>query len=216
MRTVRWMTSGLAILALLPALGTAQESSRPFQNSWFWGAKAGVMTFSTTEVSNHVAPSFGIDMLITRSKGGLYIAGEQWYFTSTSAVQDNAGNAYRVAIKDMRRYTAAALAFPVEWGPLRPYGGVGFSMNLIQHTGLMDEPTDPLVTPGLNSEIANTRDRIAFIAMAGLQAQMARFSLFGQVTYQPSAANFLLNGRSVYMLEGGIRYNFGTSIDRPE
>jgi len=32
----------------------------------------------------------------------------------------------------------------------------------------------------------------------------------------PSAANFLLNGRSTYMLEGGIRYNVGSSIDRPE
>lgn len=215
MRTVRWMTSGLAFVALLPAVG-ASQTSRPFQDSWFWGAKAGLMTFSTTTVSNHVAPTFGIDMLVTRSKGGLYIAGEQSFFNTTSAVQDNSGTNYRVAIKDMRRYTAAALAFPVNWHGLRPYGGVGFSMNLIQHIGLIDQPADPLLLPQVTSRMDDEKDRISFIAMGGLQAAIKRFSLFGQVTYMPSAANFLLNGRATYMLEGGIRYNFGTSIDRPD
>lgn len=215
MRTVRWMTSGLALVALLPAVGAAQ-SSRPFQNSWFWGATAGVMTFSTSAVTNHLAPTFGIDMMITRNKGGLYIAGEQGFFNTMSAVEGSDGNAYRVAIQDMRRYTAAAMAFPVAWGGLRPYGGIGFSMNLIQHIGLVDQPSDPLMTPQVTSEMDNEKDRISFVAIAGLQAAIKNFSLFGQVTYMPSAANFLLNGRATYMLQGGIRYNFGTSIDRPE
>ncbi|HEY7876598.1 MAG TPA: hypothetical protein VIC55_00155 [Gemmatimonadaceae bacterium] len=215
MRTVRWMTSGLALVALLPAVGAAQ-SSRPFQDSWFWGAKAGLMTFSTTTVSNHVAPTFGIDMLVTRNKGGLYISGEQDFFNTTSAVQDNTGNNYRVAIHDMRRYTAAAMAFPVNWGGLRPYAGIGFSMNLIQHIGLIDQPVDPLLVPQVTSQMDNQKDRISFVAIGGLQAAIKNFSLFGQVTYMPSAANFLLNGRATYMLEGGIRYNFGTSVDRPD
>ena len=215
MRTVRWMASGLALAALLPAVGAAQ-SNRPFQDSWFWGAKAGVMTFSTTTVSNHIAPSIGFDMIVTRSKGGLYISGEQDFFNTTSAVTDNQGNSYRVAVKDMRRYSAAALAFPVQWGALRPYGGVGFSMNLIQQVGQIDQPADPLLEPQINDQLQNDRDRISFMALAGLQASYRRFSLFGQVTYMPSAANFLLNGRSTYMLEGGIRYNVGSSIDRPE
>ncbi len=215
MRTVRWMTSGLALVALLPAVGAAQ-SNRPFQDSWFWGAKAGLMTFSTTTVSNHVAPSIGFDMIVTRSKGGLYISGEQDFFNTTSGVTDNQGNTYRVAMKDMRRYSAAALAFPVQWGGLRPYGGVGFSLNLIQQVGQIDQPVDPLLEPSISDQLQNDRDRISFIALAGLQALIRRFSLFGQVTYMPTAANFLLNGRATYMIEGGIRYNFGTSIDRPE
>jgi len=214
MRTVRWMTSGLALVALLPAVGAAQ-SSRPFKDSWFWGAKAGIMTFSTMAVSNRVAPSIGFDWLVTRNRGGLYIAGEQFLFNSTAAVQDNAGTQYRVAIRDMRRYTAAALAFPVEWGSVRPYGGVGFSMNLIRRVALIDQPTDSTMAVVVNSELANQKDRVSFIVMAGLQAQYRRFSIFGQATYMPAAQDFLLSGRSTYLLEGGIRYNVGSAIDQP-
>src|ERR671939_545991 len=107
MRTVRWMTSGLALVALLPAVGAAQ-STRHFNDSWFWGAKFGLMNFATTP-------------------GGLYVSAEQAFFDKPSSVQDNAGNSYAVAIKDMRRFSVAPLAFPAAYGALHPYAGVGFS-----------------------------------------------------------------------------------------
>lgn len=214
MRTVRWMASGLALLMLLPAVGAAQ-SSRLFQDSWFWGAKFGVMSYSTAAQKNSTAAAIGAEWLITRSSGALYIAGEQSFFNATSAVQDNASvpNTYRVAIKDMRRYTAAALAFPVAWGTLRPYGGAGFSLNLIQHADLADPVADTTQSAVVSQRIADQKDRISFITMAGLQAQYRRVSLFGQLTFMPAKENFLLNGRATYLLETGVRYNFGTSVD---
>ncbi|HEU4643101.1 MAG TPA: hypothetical protein VFS44_11650 [Gemmatimonadaceae bacterium] len=216
MRTVRWLASGLALVALLPAVGAAQ-SSRLFKNSWFWGAKVGLMSYSTAAQKNSTAASIGAEWLITRSRGALYVAGEQAFFDATSAVQDNASapNAYRVSIKDMRRYTAAALAFPVAWGTLRPYAGVGFSLNLIQHATLADPVADTAQLVVVQNRIANQKDRIAFITMAGVQAQYRRVSLFGQLTYMPAKENFLLNGRTTYMLESGVRYNFGSSVDQP-
>jgi hypothetical protein len=216
MRTVRWLTSGLALAALLPSVGAAQ-SSRLFEDSWFWGAKFGLMSYSTTAQGNSTAPAIGAEWLITRSRGALYVAGEQAFFNATSSVQDRSPtpNTYRVAVKDMQRFTAAALAFPVAWGTLRPYGGVGFSMNLIQHATLMDPVNDAQQEPVVNAMIGDEKDRVSFITMAGIQGQYRRISLFGQVTYMPSKANFLLNGRTTYILEGGVRYNFGSSIDRP-
>jgi hypothetical protein len=63
-------------------------------------------------------------------------------------------------------------------------------------------------------QLDRQKDRVSFITMAGIQAQYQRVSLFGQVTYMPAKADFLLNGRSTYILEAGIRYNFGASKER--
>lgn len=213
MRTVRLLTSGLALAALVPSLGAAQ-SSRLFENSWFWGAKGGVMSFSTQADGNTAAPLVGAEWLITRTHGALYISGDQAFFNATSSVQDRVGQQYRVAMRDMRRYTAAALAFPVAWGTVRPYGGVGFSLNNIQRTSLIDTPASDSSTLDVLSQIDRQKDRVSFITMAGIQAQYQRISLFGQVTYMPAKSAFLLNGRSTYILEAGVRYNFSSSRER--
>src|ERR671924_725395 len=119
MRTVRWMTSGLALVALLPAVGAAQ-SARHFNDSWFWGAKFGLMNFATTTAGTSTAPVIGAEWLITRTRGGLYLSAEQAFFDKTSTVQDNVGNSYAVAIEDMRRYAISALAFPGDFSTFHP------------------------------------------------------------------------------------------------
>lgn len=214
MRTVRWLTSGLALAALVPSLSAAQSSSRLFENSWFWGVKGGVMSFSTEADGNTAAPLAGVEWLITRTHGALYLSGEQSFFKATSSVQDRFGQDYRVAIRDMRRYTAAALAFPVTWGTVRPYGGVGFSLNNIQRASLVDVPSTDTSSADVAAQLAQQKDRVSFITMAGIQGQYQRVSLFGQVTYMPAKSAFLLNGRSTYIFEAGIRYNFGSSRQR--
>ena len=214
MRTVRWLTSALALAALVPSLGAAQTSSRLFENSWFWGVKGGVMSFSTEVDGNTAAPLVGVEWLITRTHGALYISGEQSFFKATSSVQDRFGQDYRVAMRDMRRYTAAALAFPVAWGTVRPYGGVGFSLNNIQRVALVDVPATDTSTIDVAGQLNQQKDRISFITMAGIQAQYQRVSLFGQVTYMPAKSAFLFNGRSTYILEAGVRYNFSSSKER--
>jgi hypothetical protein len=213
MRTVRWMSSVLALVALTPTVSAAQ-SNRLFQDAWFWGAKAGLMNFSTG-LENKTAPLIGAEWLITRSKAGLYLSAEQAFFTATGYVFDGNGQQVNVGLKDSRRYTAALLAFPVNWGSLRPYGGVGLSLNLIQHATVdQSQITDPDQEDVVAQAVHDERDRAAFIIMGGAQAQYRRFSVFGQATYMPARANFFFSGRSTYILEAGIRYNVGSSIDK--
>lgn len=211
MRTLRQITAGIALTALLPAVGAAQQSSRLFDNSWFWGAKVGIMSYSTVGSGSSTAPTLGAEWLITRHKGALYLAADQAFFTATSSVMDSQGNSYAVGIKNMRRFTAALLAFPKAFGTVRPYGGIGLAINLIGDANLTDPNVDPNVAPALQQEISDQKDRAAFLTMVGVQAQYNRVSLFGQGTYMASKANFLLNGRATYFLEAGIRYNFGSS-----
>ncbi|NUR19582.1 MAG: hypothetical protein HOQ12_08640, partial [Gemmatimonadaceae bacterium] len=47
MRSNLRLLAGLALIALAPRVGAAQEG-RLFKDSWFFGAKAGNMTYWTT------------------------------------------------------------------------------------------------------------------------------------------------------------------------
>jgi hypothetical protein len=200
MRTVRWLTSGFALVSLLPAVSAAQSSStRVFEDSWFWGAKAGLVSFSTSGGGSKAAPSFGAEWLITRSRGALYLSGEQAIFKTRATVRDENGTPYTANISNLRRYTAALLAFPTAWGALRPYGGAGLSMNLVR------SPSGPTVPEAFDDRRSST----SFLLMAGTQAQYRRISIFGQATFMP-ARNSLFN-RPVYIFESGLRYNFSAS-----
>jgi hypothetical protein len=203
MRTVRWLSLGLALATVLPSVAMAQEG-RLFKNAWFWGAKGGFTSFSTDRVKNAVAPSLGVEWLITRSRGGLYASYDQAFFNEETVVFTQAYGPHTIRMENMRRVT------------LRPYGGVGLALNFIQNVS----PVDPFTSADQETLVArramDTKDRAAFIVMAGVQLQYLRFSAFGQASVMPAQARFMMNSRPVYHLEGGIRWNVGSSIDRPD
>jgi hypothetical protein len=219
MRTLRLVASGLALVALYPAMGWSQSQpgeGRGFKDSWFWGAKTGLLSFSTVASGSAWAPLIGADWLITRSRGALYVSLDQAFFDERSALVDQQGNVFEIGMRDMRRFTVAALAFPVRYGGIRPYAGLGLSMNFIQSASTITPVDDPATASLLREAIDDQKDRASIVFMGGAQWQYRRFSLFGQATYMPSRDRFLLNDRSSYLLEGGIRVNLGTSIERPK
>ena len=219
MRTVRLVASGLALVALLPAAGESQSQpggARGFKDSWYWGAKTGLLSFSTVTSGSAWAPLIGAEWLITRSRGALYVSLDQSFFDETTGLVDQQGNAFQIGIEDLRRFTAAGLAFPVTWGALRPYAGVGLSINFIQRAAPLTAVEDPATDARLREAIDDQKDRASIVFMGGVQGEYRRFVLFGQATYMPSRDRFLLNDRSTYLLETGVRFNFGTSIERPQ
>jgi hypothetical protein len=218
MRTLRFLVAGAATLAALPSAGHAQDG-RLFENSWFWGAKAGIMSFGTTRVSHAPAPMIGGEWLITRKQGALYLSFDQAFFSQTSTFTvfdaDTTGT-YALTqpgvanIDNMRRFTVAAMGFPAQFGMLRPYFGVGFALNFISSAVQTSGPRTDLS----ESSLKDVQSRGAPIFIGGLQAQYARFSVFGQGSMMPAKRRFLLNNQQTYFLEGGIRYNVGSSIER--
>lgn len=212
MRTIRWLAAACAV-AMLPAAVHAQ-SFRGFTDSWFWGAKAGITSFSTSQVENVTAPLVGAEWLITRTRFGLYIAGDQAFFTETSGIEDFTGGEYVIEIKDLRRVTIAGLFFPKALESLRPYAGLGMAINWIGDAVPTGNFQSSLEAQYVNREVSERRDRASFVFMLGVQGQMGRVAPFGQVTMQPSHTGFLLNDRSTYFLEGGIRINAGSSRER--
>jgi hypothetical protein len=212
MRTFRWLAAACAV-AMLPA-ATAAQTFRAFDNSWFWGAKAGVASFETSVSGNKVAPLVGGEWLITRTRFGLYIAGDQAFFTEESGIDDGMGGQYQVSIKNLRRFTAAGLFFPKALTAVRPYAGAGFAINWIGDASAGDVFTSPEEAAFVNFEVDRQQDRASFVFVLGVQGIVGRFAPFGQVTLQPSHTGFLLNERAVYLLEGGFRINAGSSRER--
>jgi hypothetical protein len=213
------LLAALASLALAPATARAQDG-RGFADSWFWGAKGGVMTFWTPRVNHAPAPVIGLDMLITKKRAALYIAADQAFFKENTVypVYDTqsisadssslvpVGNA-EAQIRDLRRVTAALMAFPLQYGGLRPYVGIGFALNLIGKTTVVGGATGDLQQQSQKEYESTT----APLIIAGAQGTVGRFSVFGQGSLMPSQTKFMISGRSTFFLEGGIRINVGPS-----
>lgn len=213
MRSFRMFFAAFAALLIVPALAGAQ-ARRGFADSWFWGAKGGLASFSTATVDDKVAPLVGAEWLITRQRFGLYIAFDETFFDETSSVSDSQGGSFGVEVKNLRRFTAAGLVFPKVYESIRPYAGLGFSLNFIGEAAPTDSFSEPSDEDFVRGEIEDRKDRASFLAIVGAQSQFGSVSPFLQASYQPSHINFLLSGRAAYFLEAGVRVNVGSAIER--
>src|SRR5580704_2603791 len=94
MRLTRRYAAGLALLVLpaLPAKGQAQADH--FDNSWFWGVNAGSMLYWTAQSNHALAPSIGLDWLITRRHFALLVGLDQTFFTGHNLPYTEVGREY--------------------------------------------------------------------------------------------------------------------------
>jgi hypothetical protein len=218
MRSARLL--GVLGLILAPSVASAQER-HPFTDSWFWGVKGGV-AFLHTEVNRAEAPAFGAEWLITRSKFALYVSLDQAYFDGVSTVNNSpsTGVPRRVEIRDMRRFTGSAYFFPRSFadGAIRPYAGLGYAFNFIVRAASQgDQFASPEARDTVLDRIESARARSSIIGTAGLQVQIQRLAPFLQASFMPTQGRgqFLINGQGFsYYVEAGLRYNFGSAIER--
>ena len=214
-KRVRWY----AFAMLLTATPLYAQSTRPFENSWFWGLKGGSVSFATNDESRTV-PTIGGDWLITRKTGGLYVSFDMANFNSHARINDsNAGGGFRsVEVDDMRRVGVAGVFFPVKYGRIRPYGGIGMSLDLVGDAAVITDTT--ATTPDnpdqtFLSKVEERKSQVGLMFLAGAQAELLRFAAFAQASVVPNAGQFLAGKDPLFAFQFGLRYNFGTSIDRP-
>jgi hypothetical protein len=206
----------VALVAAMVVSAAAQaQVIRDFDNSWFWGAKAGINTFSATGHGNGTAANIGVDWLITRSKGGLYVSGDQSVFNHDVDVADpgSTTGTRTVRVDDMRRLSFAALAFPKHFGGITPYAGVGYMIAVIGDARIRLDSVNAFPNNAFIDAVDEARSRGAVLGMLGVQIQTRRAAIFAQETMLPANSQFLLNS-VLSFFEFGVRYNFGSSIDR--
>ncbi len=207
---------GVAVVATLVVSASANaQEMRNFDNSWFWGFKSGVNTFSAPGHGNTSTVDLGIDWLITRTKGGLYVSGNQSIFKRNVDVSDPASRTGQrtVQVSDLRRITFAALAFPKHFGGITPYAGLGYTLAILGDARVFVDSTNTFPNNAFLSSIDQLRSRSAVLGMGGIQIQTRRAAIFAQETILPSNPNFLFPS-VLSFFEFGVRYNFGSSIDQ--
>jgi hypothetical protein len=216
----RPLAIAIAAVVALPAISSAQ-AGRQFKNSWFWGVKGGGMSLADSGQAYRQAPLAGIDWLITRTHGGLYISGGQSFFNQqTFTLRDRTApidSGFRIVdLKNLRKLDVALMGFPGEHLRFHPYVGIGFAFAQIGSAAARG----PFATIDQFNEadavIQDERVGVSPLLLLGGQYRMRRFSVFGQASASPAQKNFLLyNGRPFnFSYEFGLRYNVGSAIDR--
>ena len=220
MRAFRGIAVGL-LLALTAGAATAQ-STRHFKNSWFWGAKGGAMLYQVqSQTSTALAPTAGIDWFITRTHGGLYVAYDYAFLNESVLVNDSVGptaftpTGRPVNLKDMHRWTMLGMLFPLQSYRIQPYLGLGFELAYIPTAEPQGAYANRLQQDLVLSTISTFRASASPHAMFGVQWRLPMFSAFVQANATSAQQNFFLYTGSRFrtMVEGGLRYNAGSSID---
>jgi hypothetical protein len=222
MRAFRGLT--IAALLLLNFGAAGAQASRGFKDSWFWGAKSGLLNYQV--VNNAVAKSplalmAGGDWLITRSSGGLYLSFDYSFFSADSVfVNDSISPLDSVPrilqIGGLRRFTIAAMLFPLQTYRMHPYMGFGVALAHIARADPQGTYRNATQENLVLSTVKFFRSTATPVVMIGTQLRLPLASAFGQVTATPATDNFFLFSGSGWRttLEAGLRYNVGTSIDR--
>ena len=214
MQKLRAVAVAVVATLVVSASASAQEM-RNFDNSWFWGFKSGVNTFRAPGHGNTSTVDLGVDWLITRTRGGLYVSGNQSIFTRNVDLFDPASRTSQrtVQVKDLRRISFAALAFPKHFGGITPYAGVGYTIAVLGDARVFVDSTNTFPNNAFLDRVDNSRSRGAVFGMGGIQIQTKRAAIFAQETMLPSNAQFMFPS-VLSFFEFGVRYNFGSSIDR--
>ncbi len=204
-----------AVATIVVSASAHAQEMKNFDNSWFWGFKSGINSFAVPGHGNTSTVDLGIDWVITRTRGGLYVSANQSVFERDLEFLDPTSNTGQrtIRVNDMRRITVAGLAFPKHFGGITPYAGLGFMIAVLGDARIFVDSANTFPTNSFLDEVERERSRSTAMAMAGVQIQTKRAAIFGQETLIPSNNSFLF--RSVLnFFEFGIRINFGSSIDQ--
>jgi len=111
MQKLRAVAVAMVATIVVSASAQAQEMKN-FDNSWFWGFKSGINSFAVPGHGNTSTVDLGVDWVITRTRGGLYVSANQSVFERDLEFLDPTSNTGQrtVRVNDMRRITVAGLA----------------------------------------------------------------------------------------------------------
>jgi hypothetical protein len=199
----------VAVLALCLAaaqLPAQQPGSGNFQ--WYIGGQGGILNFETLE-GRHTIPMAGAHLLITARRTGLLLSVEEGLGSNEVGVYtlqdlDPSGavvqqQAVAAGYKDLRKYSATLLAFPIK-GPATPYFGLGVGILHTSGNTPDDDFTKSIGSSGFGSLIG------------GINFRVSRLSAFGQYQVTTSPAEQIISQR---FTDGSKMIAFGNLFRGP-
>jgi hypothetical protein len=214
----------VAALVALDVSAAAAQPTRHFHDSWFWGAKGGAMYYQVQSASggSAIAPIAGADWMITRKRGGIYVAADYAVFDGFVFVNDSINpidvtpGGRQTDLSDMFRISFAGLLYPLESQRFSPYFGFGIALSSIVSAEAQGTYTSRTQENLVLQTIQDFKTSVAPNLIVGAQLRLPLASVFAQTVLARSHNNFFLYTGPGWRLTGeaGIRYNIGSSIDR--
>jgi hypothetical protein len=219
MRAIR--TLAVAALVTLDVSAAAAQSTRHFKDSWFWGLKGGGTYYQVQSNPKAIVPMAGIDWLITRTSGGLYVSFDHSFFKRDSVFVNDSLSPLdtvprTVILSGMRRFTIAGMLFPMQSYRMHPYVGFGVTLSHIAKATPLGAYRNGTQQQLVEGTVQNFRSTGAPVVILGTQLRLLKFSAFIQGTATPTNAQFFLWTGSGWRATGeaGLRFNVGSSIDK--
>ncbi len=196
--------AGAALMSIAAAPLSAQRV-QDWQYRWFWGVRAGGVSYILPTGGRQVSGLAGAEWLITARRVALHIGYDQSFAsaTDTFAVKNLSGTNNGVSFDGMRQIQIDVVAM-IGDKPLQPYIGGGFVIETL--TNAKSTQTPPSATTQAAVTAAASGGFMHIIA--GLQYRInKKAAIFGNYSYTAQGRDFLLAG-SAQTIEGGIRYAF--------
>jgi hypothetical protein len=219
MRAIRVLA--VAALMSLGVSAASAQTTRHFENSWFWGVKGGLLSYQVFSDTSAFTWMAGGDWMITRKKGGLYVAYDHSFLGLDSVfVNDSLSpldTAPRVVhLRGLRRFTFSGVLFPFDNDRLYPYIGAGVTLSAIASAEPQGQYRNGTQQNLVLNTVATFKSVAAPTFMIGTQLRLPFLpSAFIQATATPASNNFFLFMGQGWRttVEAGARYNAGSSID---
>jgi hypothetical protein len=219
MRAIRVLAVA-ALVALDVSAATAQ-ATRNFKDSWFWGFKGGALSYQVQSDPQAISPLAGLDWLITRTNGGLYVSFDHSFFKRDSVFVNDSLSPLdtvprTIILSGLRRFTIAGMLFPMQSYRMHPYIGFGATLSHIAKATPIGAYRNGTQRALVEATVQQFRSTAAPVVIVGTQLRLLKFSAFGQLSASPTSNRFFLWTGSGWRTtaEGGIRINAGTSIDK--
>jgi hypothetical protein len=118
---------------------------------------------------------------------------------------------------DMRRVGFSAMFLTPQIKMFKPYVGAGYSFNFIREASPEGASTGTVVAPSVARQINAARSAGKLFGNIGVMALFGRYAPFAEYTVMPTQGKgtWLVNGdgfTTAWKL--GLRYNFGSSIEK--
>ena len=220
------LTRSIPLVALVCSLGATALAAQDLQKEnfqWYVGGQAGVMIYKTPTQSRGGNLMVGAHTLIKARRTGLLLSIDEVLGdsqTSSFSSSSAPGGTEPVTFKDIRRYSAILMAFPIR-GTMQPYLGAGLGILHVVN------PQPVTTTTADQQTLASQMGSTGFATLvAGLQFHVGRMMAFGQ--YQittgartqssssgsgatlTTASGKLIDGPT-HSFSGGLRFSLGTS-----
>lgn len=193
----------LAIAALLVLASAAPLAAQiqDWQNQWYWGAKGGLLSYSTPSGKVN-QPQGGGEWMITARRTALYASYSTTFKQTGDIFTTSTGTTVPAVWDAMQRIQIAILVLP--WnGNIQPYAGGGFVIETLSNAAVNSASPTSVQTQFVEQ---NSSGGFA-LAMIGLQIRVGKLAVFGQAQFSPQGRDFMLpNGSSSF--EAGVRYAF--------